>query len=478
MKLILTFSVQIRSRLFFLMTASGLLLCPLRLYAQGQQLWQSKSQSIFGADIERDEAGDPILHFVGSNSVTDHVPTNGRVSFILFRGQPAFKVWCAVQHAGFGRESGSVGGVVITKDAVFYEVESGSKDYSSVDNVEVRSEGRVKISVPMDRYIHINMRSDKKKVTVDVGDFGSGYGYGYYRETKQRELSGFLSQLVDNFESTLNTFENAAGISDPEVQLSPGARFHGLTKEEIAANIAERKAQLKAQDEEDKARRASEGGGGLTTLTAIFTGIAQGMSDQNNTPILSVGNQQAAAIRAIGNSKVMGRQQPAQGVAAQVAATQQSLQAIPQIQDRGETMSGKSSAFLTSGTGSPVSGAVDSASVPEPSSDGSAHYLASLPSGCIGQFWDPKYYNWLSFQNNCGQAIHLSWIAASQSDSFGMSAADLAPGATSNSGWNQSEVQRKAGFLFFVCPGGYVPVDATTDQVVSRANQLFRCIRQ
>jgi len=461
------------------MAASGLFLCSLHLHAQGQQAWQPKAQSLFGADIERDESGDPILHFVGANSFTDHTPTNGRVSFILFRGQPAFKVWCSLQHMLGSGNRVSLGGVVITKDTVLYEVESGDQDYSSKDNVEaLKGEGRLKISAPYPGYIDLSLKSGKKKVKVSVQDFGNRFGY--YRETKQRELSGFLSQLISNFDTTVNAFESAAGLSDLETQLSPGARFHGLTKEEIAANIAERKAQLKAQDAEEKARRASEGGGGLTTFTTILTGVAQGLSDQSNTPILTAGNRQAAAMRDIGNASAARQQQAAQArVAAQIAATQQALVAIPQIQNRDGAMSNKSTALSLSANGSPVSGAVDQKQVTasEPSSD-SSHYVASLPSGCIGQFWDPKYYNWLSFQNNCGQAVHLSWIAANPSDSFGMSAADLGPGAVDNSGWSQAEVQRKNGFLFFVCPAGYVAVDATTDEDVSRANQLFRCKQQ
>ena len=40
-----------------------------------------------------------------------------------------------------------------------------------------------------------------------------------------------------------------------------------------------------------------------------------------------------------------------------------------------------------------------------------SQYVAPLSASCITQFWDPKFYNWLSFQNNCGQAIHFSFIA-------------------------------------------------------------------
>jgi hypothetical protein len=40
-------------------------------------------------------------------------------------------------------------------------------------------------------------------------------------------------------------------------------------------------------------------------------------------------------------------------------------------------------------------------------------YLAPITLNCVREFWDPKFYNWLSFENDCGQAIHLTWIAKS-----------------------------------------------------------------
>jgi hypothetical protein len=101
--------------------------------------------------------------------------------------------------------------------------------------------------------------------------------------------------------------------------------------------------------------------------------------------------------------------------------------------------------------------------------------VTPLAASCISQFWDPKFYNWLSFQNNCGQAIHLSYTANNPSDTFGMSAADIAAGRSSNTGRSQSEVNQKGGFNLYVCPAGYVPVDPSTNQSVSGPNKTFTC---
>jgi len=91
----------------------------------------------------------------------------------------------------------------------------------------------------------------------------------------------------------------------------------------------------------------------------------------------------------------------------------------------------------------------------------------------ISQFWDPKFYNWLSFQNNCGQAIQLTYAG-------GISGAtdDLGPGQATNTGWSKSELAQKGVFNLYVCPAGYIPVDAATDKYVSRPNQTYRCKQQ
>jgi hypothetical protein len=76
--------------------------------------------------------------------------------------------------------------------------------------------------------------------------------------------------------------------------------------------------------------------------------------------------------------------------------------------------------------------------------------VAPLSASCISQFWDPKFYNWLSFQNNFGQAIHFSFIATNPNDNFGVSAADIGAGQSSNAGRSQSDVNQNGGFNSYV----------------------------
>jgi TPR repeat protein len=228
---------------------------------------------------------------------------------------------------------------------------------------------------------------------------------------------------------------------------------------------------------------------------------------QDGNAIQATANQQIAAIRAIGDANAAAQRQAAQQrLAAQRAAQRQSGAGAQGTGDKFNCVgaSGADSGYnngcqRVSGANSgipasPVSssagnyaagiagtggGSTSSANGSKAGSAGTgARYAAPLAASCIGQFWDPKFYNWLSFQNNCGQDIHLSFIAKNPTDTFGMSAADLAGGKSTNTGRSQSEVNQKGGFNLYVCPAGYIPVDATTHEYVGRPNQTFTCKQQ
>jgi hypothetical protein len=205
---------------------------------------------------------------------------------------------------------------------------------------------------------------------------------------------------------------------------------------------------------------------------------------QSNAPVGTIqdtADQQAAAVRAIGDANAAAQRQAAQQrLEAQQAAQQAVQQRAAEKQTQGTGANGNSggstggnsqtAAVVTGGNGSSSANGGNSGSTARASD-----YAVPLPASCIGQFWDPKYYNWLSFQNNCEQAIHLSFIATSPNDTFGMSSTDIAPGQSSNTGWSKDEANRRGGFTVFVCPAGYVAVDALADQAVSRPNQNYRC---
>src|ERR1700722_4555446 len=221
----------------------------------------------------------------------------------------------------------------------------------------------------------------------------------------------------------------------------------------------DRREHLQA-DEEQRHEQAQESNARFNAVIGAMQSMP-GASDPN--AVINAGNQQAAAIRAVGDANAVEQQAAAQ----QRLTSQQAAQLAAQQRVAAQQAANQNASSSTPSGSTRNSGGNTSATA--------GQYAASLSATCIRGFWDPKFYSWLSFENQCGQAIHLSFVATSASDTFGMSSTDIAPGQASNTGWSQDEVNRKGGFALFVCPAGYVAVDASTGQTVSRSNQDYRC---
>lgn len=281
-------------------------------------------------------------------------------------------------------------------------------------------------------------------------DDGPEHAYDSERSKLIAMAQKACSQDQDGASCLFLQAETPAAVNWDAVEKAKSERYHDL-RDRVASDIAERREEAR----ESNARFNAT----MDTLRSM-----PGGSDPN--AIVNAGNQQGAQMMAIGAANDAARQQAS--AERQAAPLMQAQTAQPQLDSQ--------PASIARAAQPPSLPITDNSSVNPPAT--TAHYAAALPSNCIGQFWDPKYYNWLSFQNNCGQAVYVSWIAANSSDKFGFSSATLLPGGSSNSGWSQDEVQRKGGFLFEVCPAGYLPVDALTDQPVYRATQEFRCKQQ
>jgi hypothetical protein len=137
-----------------------------------------------------------------------------------------------------------------------------------------------------------------------------------------------------------------------------------------------------------------------------------------------------------------------------------------------------SSQVVTSSTGAPAS-----VSNPSAASGGTSHgsvgssavqYLSPLAASCVRQFWDPKYYNWLSFENDCGQPIYLTFIFHHPGGWAMSGAMHLAPGNYNNTGRSSAEINQAGGFDLYACPTDSVPVDLKGN--VRNANVAqYRC---
>lgn len=99
--------------------------------------------------------------------------------------------------------------------------------------------------------------------------------------------------------------------------------------------------------------------------------------------------------------------------------------------------------------------------------------LVSPLGNCIRQFYDPQTYNWLSFENDCGVDISITFIFGTE---FGGNEMDLRAGRHDSTGRSAQEVQQMGGFKYVICPMGFTPNDYA-GHPINRNNKFgpFRC---
>jgi hypothetical protein len=74
-------------------------------------------------------------------------------------------------------------------------------------------------------------------------------------------------------------------------------------------------------------------------------------------------------------------------------------------------------------------------------------------SACAATFYDPTFYNWLSFRNTCSQGIFVTFKTR---DAIGSGDIDIGPGKVVNTGLSQKEINNAGGIIWAVCKLGEV----------------------
>lgn len=99
--------------------------------------------------------------------------------------------------------------------------------------------------------------------------------------------------------------------------------------------------------------------------------------------------------------------------------------------------------------------------------------LVSPLESCIRQFYDPQTYNWLSFENDCGADISITFIFGTE---LGGNEMDLRAGRHDSTGRSAQEVEQMGGFKYVICPMGFIPNDYA-GHPINRNNKSgsFRC---
>jgi hypothetical protein len=198
---------------------------------------------------------------------------------------------------------------------------------------------------------------------------------------------------------------------------------------------------------------------------ALF-GALQSMGGGDPNLIANTANQQAAAIRAIGDANAA-RQQASQQMAAQRGASATN-QAAPSTASQAYANGAESAQAAPPST----TAATDSTAIP-------AQLVEGLPSSCINQFWDRQNYSWLSFQNTCSQPVYVTFIFNNPSGwaLSGGNSMNLAPGAHKTTGLTGTEINQAGGFQYYVCPANTLPVDLNGNTFTSNVS-AYRCKSQ
>jgi len=233
--------------------------------------------------------------------------------------------------------------------------------------------------------------------------------------------------------------------------------------------LQEFRAKSARELEEARAESAAYRNALLDTLRGM-----PGGSDPN--AILNAGNQQAAAIRAIGDANAARQQRDAQMRLASQRTTQPPTgQGSKSVVEPATTYQ-RPTQLATSSTGAPPSVGSSSVSSVSNISAGSAaiQYSTPLATSCVRQFWDPNNYNWLSFENNCGQAIYVNYIPHRPGGWAMGGGMHLAPGHHDNTGLSSAEINQTGGFDLYVCPTDSVPVDLSGNVFSANVSE-YRC---
>jgi hypothetical protein len=111
------------------------------------------------------------------------------------------------------------------------------------------------------------------------------------------------------------------------------------------------------------------------------------------------------------------------------------------------------------------------ASVQTPTATATSGSYVADAGHCVSAFYDPNYYDWLSYKNICGSSIYVVFYSR---DSHHTGSLDIAPGSTGHTAWTQTESNSFGGFENYACPEGTVPVGPGGEYVIG-PNIRFRC---
>lgn len=228
-------------------------------------------------------------------------------------------------------------------------------------------------------------------------------------------------------------------------------------------------ARAEAQKDLEEMQRLSGMRVQHVTVDTSYAAALQAQVQQHPLPTIEdTLAQQQANLYAIGAANDAAR---AQAAAARLAAVNAQATAL-QTSFVSNGYSAGGSTFRQAGS---VGGTQSNIGAASASSSSGPAYLAPLAASCVRQYWDQQMYNWLAFENDCGQPIYLTFIFAHAKGWAMTGSMDLAVGAHDNTGRSKSDIDGAGGFELYVCPRNTVPTDLNGQGLDNTQVAQFRC---
>jgi TPR repeat protein len=228
-------------------------------------------------------------------------------------------------------------------------------------------------------------------------------------------------------------------------------------------------ARAEAQKDLEEMQRLSGMRVQHVTVDTSYAAALQAQVQQHPMPTIEdTLAQQQGNLYAIGAANDAARTQAA--AARLAAANAQPIALQTSFASNGYSAGG--STFRQAGV---VGGTQSNAGAASGSSSSGPAYLTPLAASCVRQYWDQQLYDWLAFENDCGQPVYLTFIFA-HAKGWAMSGSmDLAVGAHDNTGRSKSDIDAAGGFELYVCPRNTVPTDLNGQGLNNTQVAQFRC---
>jgi hypothetical protein len=95
--------------------------------------------------------------------------------------------------------------------------------------------------------------------------------------------------------------------------------------------------------------------------------------------------------------------------------------------------------------------------------NGKAQEFTSPVPGCAREFYDPQMYHWISYENTCAGTINVALVGIGVPHSGALT---IKPGHRGSPGMDAKEVEAVGGLKAYVCPGGYLAVNADDNKLI------------